>query len=82
MSRPLKHYHNELTTGEAATYCGVSAQTIINWCEMGRLRWSRIDGGPRRIPRWEIAELLRRNNMPVPPELADAKPPAAALQAA
>jgi excisionase family DNA binding protein len=81
MSRPLKHYHDELTTGEAAFYCGVSAQTIINWCEMKRLRSSRIDGGPRRIPRWEVAELLRRNKMAVPPELADAKAPGT-LQAA
>lgn len=77
MSRPLKKYNDDLTTGEAAGYCGVSAQTIINWCDLGRLRWARIDGGPRRIPRWEIAELLRRNNLPVPPELANAKPPAA-----
>jgi excisionase family DNA binding protein len=75
MSRPLMHHVDELTTGEAAGYCGVSPQTIIAWCDMGRLRFTRLERGPRRIPKWEIAELLRRNGIPVPPELATAKPP-------
>lgn len=78
MSRQVKHFHDDLSTGEAAGYFGVHAQTIINWCDIGRLKWSRIDGGPRRIPRSEVAEVLRRNKMPIPPELTEGSPAAKA----
>lgn len=71
MARYVNHLHDDLSTGEAAYYFGVHSQTVINWCEMGRLKWRRIDGGPRRIPRREVAEVLRRNNLPVPPELEE-----------
>lgn len=64
--RKRKHYHEDLSTGEAAEACKVNPQTIINWCELGRLSCTRIDGGPRRIPRSEVTELLRRNSMEVP----------------
>lgn len=73
MTRQVKHFHDDLSTGQAAGYFGVHAQTIINWCDIGRLKWTRIDGGPRRIPRKEVAEVLRRNNLPVPPELETAQ---------
>lgn len=71
MTRPLKHFHEDLSTGEAATYFGVHSQTIINWCDMGRLNWTRVEKGPRRIPAKEVVEVLKRNKMAVPEELLE-----------
>lgn len=65
-----QHQHQELSTGEAAAACQVNPQTIVNWIQIGRLTCTRIDGGPRRIPRSEVIELLRRNRMQVPDWLA------------
>jgi excisionase family DNA binding protein len=67
--RRFRHFHEELSTGEAADFLGVERQTIVNWCKIGRLTCRRIDGGRRRIPRSEVAEVFRRNKIPVPPEL-------------
>lgn len=69
--RLVHTFKTDLSTGEAARHCGVSPQTIINWCEMGRLKSSRIDSGPRRIPKSEIRELLLRNNLPIPQDLRE-----------
>ena len=71
MKRSQKHFHEDLSTGEAARFCKVHPQTIINWCDIGRLKWSRFEDGPRRIPRQEIVELLRRNRMEIPAELTE-----------
>lgn len=71
MTRLVNHTHNDLSVGEAARYFGVHAQTVRNWCDIGRLKWTRIEDGPRRIPPAEVVEVLRRNNMPIPSELLD-----------
>lgn len=70
MTRRFASLGNDLTTGEAGIFCGVTPQTIINWCGMGRLTWTRIGRGPRRIPKSEVRLLLEKNNMPVPDGLA------------
>ncbi len=71
MTRHVKHIHEDLSTGEAADYFGVHPQTVINWCDLGRLKWSRFEDGPRRIPPMEVVEVLRRNKMSVPTELME-----------
>lgn len=38
-----------LTTGEVAKLFQVSAQTIINWLDQGRMPFERIGRGPRRL---------------------------------
>ena len=38
-----------LTTGEVAKLFHVSAQTVINWLDQGRLPYERIGKGPRRL---------------------------------
>ena len=35
-----------LTTGDVAKLFNVSAQTVINWLEQGRLPFERIGNGP------------------------------------
>jgi excisionase family DNA binding protein len=71
MTRQVNHTHNDLSVGEAARYFGVHAQTVRNWCDIGRLKWSRIEDGPRRIPPAEVIEVLRRNHMEIPPRLLE-----------
>lgn len=69
-----QHQHEDLSTGEAAEACKVNPQTIINWIAIGRLSCKRIDGGPRRIPRADVIELLRRNNIAIPDWLGEPQP--------
>ena len=42
-----KHFY---TTGEVAKMFGVTRQTVLNWCERGRLSSVVTPGGQRRIP--------------------------------
>ena len=53
------------TTGEAATICKVSQQTIIRCFDSGRLNGFRVPGSKfRRIPREELLRFMRENNIP------------------
>lgn len=73
---PAKRY----TTGEAAAFCGVTQQTVINWCRYGQLRaFQYARGKHRKILAEDLASFMRARGMEVPPELADAvaAPPAA-----
>ncbi|MHC4992410.1 MAG: helix-turn-helix domain-containing protein [Planctomycetota bacterium] len=64
-TRPLKD--KELfSTGDAATICQVSQQTIIRWVDQGRLEGFRIPGSrTRRIPREALLRFLREHHMPL-----------------
>ena len=53
------------TTGEAASICNISQQTIIRCFDRGRLRGFRVPGSRfRRIPRDELIRFMRENNIP------------------
>lgn len=53
------------TTGEAATICKVSQQTIIRCFDSGRLTGFRVPGSKfRRIPRDELLRFMRANGIP------------------
>ena len=53
------------TTGEAATLCKVSQQTIIRCFDSGRLDGFRVPGSKfRRIPREELMRFMRKNGIP------------------
>lgn len=53
------------TTGEAATVCKVSQQTIIRCFDSGRLNGFRVPGSRfRRIPREELIRFMRANDIP------------------
>jgi excisionase family DNA binding protein len=53
------------TTGEAASACKVSQQTIIRCFDAGRLGGFRVPGSKfRRIPREELIKFMRANGIP------------------
>ncbi|MEO1007281.1 MAG: response regulator [Planctomycetota bacterium] len=53
------------TTGEAASICRVSQQTIIRCFDSGRLNGFRVPGSRfRRIPRDELLRFMRANEIP------------------
>ena len=53
------------TTGEAASLCKVSQQTIIRCFDSGRLKGFRVPGSRfRRIPREELIRFMRENDIP------------------
>lgn len=53
------------TTGEAATLCKVSQQTIIRCFDSGRLPGFRVPGSRfRRIPRESLMRFMRQNGIP------------------
>lgn len=62
-------YRHELSSGEAGRICQVSTQTILNWCHIGRLKYSQLPSGHHRIPRSEVRALLEKCGMTVPLEL-------------
>lgn len=55
---PRKKY---FTTGEAATLCSVTPNTVYKWIRSGRLPAQRTPGGHHRIAREILLSLLRAN---------------------
>lgn len=54
------------TTGEAATICKLSQQTIIRCFDNGQLQGFRVPGSRfRRIPRDRLIEFMKRNEIPL-----------------
>ena len=54
------------STGEAATVCNVSQQTIIRCFDNGRLQGFRVPGSKfRRIPREELIRFMHDNDIPL-----------------
>ena len=49
-----------LTTGEVAKLFQVSAQTVINWLEEGRMPFERIGKGPRRLTEAAVLDYVAR----------------------
>jgi excisionase family DNA binding protein len=45
-----------LRPDEVAEYFSVSVQTVINWCERGKLKEVRTPGGHRRILRESVKD--------------------------
>lgn len=57
---------NLFTTGEAATICSLSQQTIIRCFDSGRLDGFRIPGSKfRRIPRENLIKFMKDNGIPL-----------------
>lgn len=52
------------TTGEAARLLGVTAQTIINWVESGKLPAVRVGRGRRRIAFASLRAFVEQNAIP------------------
>lgn len=58
-----------LTTGDVAKLFNVSAQTVINWLEQGRLPFERIGNGPRRLTEPNVLRYIQE--VRISPEALD-----------
>ena len=58
------------TTHQVSKFCGVYPTTVINWVEEEKLPAYTTPGGHRRIKRDDLIKLMKKNNMPIPEELA------------
>ena len=52
-----------LTTGQAARYCFVTSETILNWIRTGQLAAQRTAGGQYRIRVPDLRQFLVAHNM-------------------
>jgi excisionase family DNA binding protein len=52
-----------LTTGDVATYCGVTSSAVLNWIGAGKLAGFTTPGGHYRILRTDFREFLQRYGM-------------------
>jgi excisionase family DNA binding protein/PAS domain S-box-containing protein len=55
---------NVLTTGEASRLLGVTAQTVINWMESGRLPFVRVERGRRKVRPADLRALIEAAGIP------------------
>lgn len=62
-----------LTTGEIATYCGVSRVGVLRWIKSGRLKAYRTPGGHFRITPQDFEAFLSETDFP-PPQPAETHP--------
>jgi two-component system, OmpR family, response regulator VicR len=54
------------TTGEVATICGVSADTVSRWFDLGQIEGYRLGpGGDRRIPYDSLRAFMLNHGIPV-----------------
>ena len=51
---------------------GVAVSSVSKWIDAGKLPAGKTPGGHRRIPREEFCKFLRRQKLPIPPELQEA----------
>ena len=56
--RPLAY-----STGQAARYCFVTSDTILNWIHKGSLQAQRTAGGQYRIRREDLLRFMRVHGM-------------------
>ena len=58
-----------LSTTDVARLLHVAVSSVANWIDQGRLKAGRTPGGHRRVEADDLVEFLRRQNLPIPPEL-------------
>jgi excisionase family DNA binding protein len=61
---------DHLTTSQVARLCRVTANTVANWIDAGRLPAHRTPGGHRRVRRDDLARFMDEAGMPRPDTLA------------
>lgn len=57
-----------LTTSQVARLCHVTANTVANWIDAGRLPAYRTPGGHRRVRETDLHSFMRSNGFPLPEE--------------
>ena len=60
---------NTLSTVAIARLLGVAVASISKWIDAGQLKAGRTPGGHRRVAKEDLIAFLRRQKLPVPPEL-------------
>ena len=65
---------NTLSTVTAARLLGVAVASISKWVDAGQLKAGRTPGGHRRIAKEDLIAFLRRQQLPIPPELGASAP--------
>jgi excisionase family DNA binding protein len=63
-----------LTSNEVAAACGVSSRTVSNWIRDGSIPAHRTVGGHGRVAVEDLRRFLAERGMPLPHEIADARP--------
>ena len=63
MSEPNTIADRTMTTSRAAELAGVTSQTIIDWCNTGKVTFERIGKGRRKILSAEFREYLIANKI-------------------
>jgi excisionase family DNA binding protein len=57
-----------LTTSQVARLCHVTANTVANWIDAGRLPAYRTPGGHRRVREEDLRRFMTENGFPLPQE--------------
>lgn len=60
---------SQFTTHQVAQIVGVSLQTVVNYIDDGRIVGTRTAGGHRRVSRNALLTFLRRQRLPIPPDV-------------
>jgi len=60
---------NTLSTVTVAKLLGVAVASISKWIDAGQLKAGRTPGGHRRVAKEDLIAFLRRQELPIPPEL-------------
>ena len=58
------NYKKLLTTGDVASHCQVSYETVSNWIKSGKLKSHATPGRHRRISREDFIDFLSTHDMP------------------
>ena len=67
MSTPDETINPYYSTAKIGRLLGYSAQTIINYCSNGRIKFERVgERGPRRIKHSDFVEFLNAEGMELP----------------
>lgn len=75
MTHKLATSNDVLTTGDAATLCGVSFRTVLRWIERGLLPAYKLPGrGDRRIRRSDLDIFMLEHGMSDPVEVVTTAP--------
>lgn len=62
-----------LGTHDIARICHVTPPAVIRWLEDGKIPSFTTGGGHRRVWDIDLVVFLKKHNMPIPPDLSDAK---------
>lgn len=63
MNVSMKRRARAVSTGEAASYCFVTSDTIVNWIKSGLIRAQRTAGGQYRILVHHLREFMEERKM-------------------